>query len=256
MRHSAHSPPTLPPMQLDRAALIDSRIYIILTLTNRLSCDILRVMEETVRKRRNRKGITAAILQNMSLPNPMGLADLARALGTSPSSVYCTIARLRREGRVAPSDRQAPAGPPRVVVEPIDFSDPKPAARNSISLFDKPISSWDASDLGTIDSLPILTADQRRKLLSAIGMRPSQGTSQVSALGKLDEMDSDAGRRVGPPVPLTEAEQIARLSRLMKAVGPQVTEKAKEAAFEPSHSQESAHSDQNGAASASPSNVA
>jgi hypothetical protein len=234
--------PAPPPIIGWRQRKHDTRNNITLTLTNARKRAILRHMEETKPKRHNKRGLTAAILRNCASLNPVPWADLAYAIDVDPRNIYSTVARLRKEGRIPASDRQ-PGGSTKITLE--SLGPPPP------DFLSKPPSSWDSNDLAAIDSLPVLTADQRRKLLSAIGMRPSQGTSQVSALGKLDDMDQDVGRRVGPPAPLTEDEQVARLSRLMRAVGPRVSERAKEAAFESSNPQEIDPSSPSGAVAAS-----
>lgn len=183
-------------------------------------------MDETAEqtpKGRYRTGITKAILLNSRLPHPLVPTDLADALGVPPSTIYRIATRLRKEGRLAPSDRQEFAKSKA----PTPILPPEPS-----SFFDRPPTEWDSSDLAAIDRLPILTADQRKKLLSAIGMRPGGGLTQTSAIGKLDDLDKGAASQIGPPPPLTEQQQIERLSRLMRAVGHSTATKSMEAAFE------------------------
>jgi hypothetical protein len=177
-------------------------------------------MEETPEKkkrRRHRHGVSKAIIANARNPFPLSPVDLADALDVKPDSIYQLSARLRKQGRLAPSERQ-------------DSGLPSPMAPDGFLV--RPPTDWTANDLAAIDRLPILSADQRKKLLTAIAMRPAGGLVQASAVGKLDDLDKGAASQIGPPAPLTEVQQIERLSRLMRAVGQPVATKAMEAAFE------------------------
>jgi len=170
-------------------------------------------------------GTSKALIENDKRENPFSYQELAEITGASLASIYRTAARLRKEGRIKPSIRQPGKGRTRAEAEVGELPDVDPG------FLTKPPNKWDARDLASIDSLPVLSPDQRRKLLSAIGMRPSQGTSQVAALGKLEDLDNSARGTVGPPEPLTDDERVVRLSRLMKAVGQRIVNIALEAAF-------------------------
>ena len=176
------------------------------------------------RPEKGQKGITKAIIENVNADNPISWLDLAGQFHCKPSTIYRTIARLRATGRMPPSTRQFANTP----LDPLHG----PKNKTSPNFFSKPPSEWGPDDLSAIDKLPTLNADQRKKLLSAIGMRPSQGVSQASALKILDDMDRGAGTQVGPPPPLTEQQQVERPGRLMRAVGRRVTQSAMEASFE------------------------
>lgn len=205
-------------------------------------------MEETGSTRRVYRGdLSKRIVENAHTPNPLSPQELADAYGFSVKSIHQTMVRLRRQGRIPLSSRQNPRKRP----EPVE---PQPDSLTQI--LSKPPSEWSEGDMAAIDALPILTPDQRKKLLSAIGMRPAQGVGQSSALKILDDMDKAAKGGVGPPEPLTEEDRIVRLSRLMKAVGPQTSQKAMEAAFGQGSAQEIVNTSEAGPPSDGQSDVA
>ncbi len=193
-------------------------------------------------KRRNRTGITKAIIENTKLPNPLSYVELAAALRARPETIYRTAARLRAEGRIPLGRGVTPAPPGWKSAEPTD-SPPEPVTAPR-SILDTPPSEWDEDALAAIDKLPVLNSDQRKKLLSAIAMRPSAGVGQAAALKTLEDIDKGAGTQIGPPPPLTEVQTIERLSRLMRAVGQVLTQKSMEAAFESGNSSETPPLDQ------------
>jgi hypothetical protein len=196
-------------------------------------------MVEIIKKAPRATGLVRTIIENARSSRPLPWADLARILRTTPNSIYRTVSRLRAEGRIPRSERQPPAAdyapthiqPPTQPPEPVPSEEPE--ALSAPSFFDRPPTAWTADDLEAINALPILSADQRKKLLSAIAMRPGGGLAQASAISKLDEIDKGASSQIGPPPPLTEDQRIERLSRLMRAVGQQTAKKSMEVAFEP-----------------------
>lgn len=199
-------------------------------------------------------GLTQAIIENATAQNPRPWAEIAAIKGVKPNTVYVMVARLRKKGRIP----AVPTSDGRSVAA-LNFRDAR-IARMGASvgdpILDTPPAKWDTATLEAIDKLPILTADQRKKLLSLIGMRPSTGVAQAAALGKLEEIDRGAGTQIGPPTPLTEQQQIDRLSRLMRAVGQLVAEKAMEAAFVISSTGENDPATEGESASGGESNVA
>ena len=194
-------------------------------------------MVEIVNKAPRATGLVRSIIENARSSRPLPWADLARILRTTPNSIYRTVSRLRAEGRIPRSERQPPADAPIYIQPTIQPPEPappeEPEALSAPSFFDRPPTAWTADDLEAINALPILSADQRKKLLSAIAMRPGGGLAQASAISKLDEIDKGASSQIGPPPPLTEDQRIERLSRLMRAVGQQTAKKSMEVAFEP-----------------------
>jgi hypothetical protein len=180
---------------------------------------------------KQRANFTEAIIENVNRTHPLSFVELAGLLGCKVRTLYSIATRLRRQGRMPPRLEES-----RLLTPMPEYRPPEPVTR---SLLDTPPSEWDENSLAQIDKLPVLNAAQRKKLLSAIGMRPSAGVGQAAALKTLEDIDRGSGTQIGPPPPLTEAQQIERLSRLMRAVGQIVAQKAMEAAFESSEKGES-----------------
>jgi len=83
--------------------------------------------------------------------------------------------------------------------------------------------------------LPVLaglTAPERRRILEEIAKTGAEAT-KISAIRALEELDRQAGGSIGPKPPLSVAEKVNRLARLMLAVGPSIVEQARVAAFPP-----------------------
>lgn len=151
--------------------------------------------------------IKRAVLENAASPNPRSPLELAAELGVRPDSVYECISRLRRQGRLKPSDRQtvARAAPPTA----------RPNAGDA------------PGDGGQLDpqkllidlaSEVVLSDDDRRRVLSRLA-RVAPGAVQVQAIRALEDMDRQQGRQVGPPPPSTDEEMIYRAARVLECVG-------------------------------------
>lgn len=74
------------------------------------------------------------------------------------------------------------------------------------------------------------TAEQRRKVLLEIQAAGSD-QNRIKAIEVQNKMDEATDRGVGPGVPLTDADRVSRLARLMQICGPRVTARAQEEAF-------------------------
>jgi hypothetical protein len=68
-----------------------------------------------------------------------------------------------------------------------------------------------------------LDRDARRRKYEQIAHTADSTKDQMTAMKALEDMDSASAVGLGPKAPLTEAEKITRLSRLMCAIGEPLT---------------------------------
>lgn len=183
---------------------------------------------------------TGQILENAAQEVPLAPIQLADVLGVKVSTLHQLMSRLRREGRLPPSTRQfgTKAAPD------FDNLEPNKVLMRALPNIDDPpqaqiVDEWVRDQLAKIEGGSVLTDQQILQVLSRLGLKESGGTVQVQALSKLREYSAAASGTVGPPAPLTEADQVARLSNLMRAVGQRVARKAWEAAYRHSPAPES-----------------
>lgn len=100
-----------------------------------------------------------------------------------------------------------------------------------------PLSSTLLPDVRTTEGLlkiledePLLTSLDRLKILSRL-IRTGAPAIKLSAIKLAEDLTRVTTERVGPPDPLTEDEAVARLARLLIAIGPVIHAKAAEVAF-------------------------
>ena len=74
------------------------------------------------------------------------------------------------------------------------------------------------------ESLGHLDRDARRKKYEEIAHIADSLKDQMAAMKALEEMDSASAVGLGPKTPLTESEKIDRLSKLMCAIGEELTQ--------------------------------
>jgi hypothetical protein len=79
--------------------------------------------------------------------------------------------------------------------------------------------------------VPDMGPTERVKVLSHL-IRTGAPAIKIQAIKTLEDLSKATEQRVGPPKPLTEDERVARLSRLLLAVGEQTATKAWEATFD------------------------
>jgi hypothetical protein len=76
----------------------------------------------------------------------------------------------------------------------------------------------------------VLTADERKRLASALALDPGSGVN-VQALKLLEDQETRLGEQVGPRPPLSEKEVVERAIRLLKAIGLKATLAAVQGAY-------------------------
>ena len=77
---------------------------------------------------------------------------------------------------------------------------------------------------------PLMSSLDRLRILSRL-IRTGAPAIKLSAIKLAEELSRVTTERVGPPDPLTEDEAVARLARLLIAIGQPITNKALEVAF-------------------------
>lgn len=151
--------------------------------------------------------IKRMVIENAASPTPRSPQELAEELGVRLDSVYECMSRLRRQGRLKPSDRQAAAAVP---VRPTKQGEPD--VSGDASAFDP------RQLLADLASETVLSDEDRRRVLSRIA-RVAPGAVKVQAIKALEDMDRQQGRQVGPPAPSTDEEQIYRAARVLECLG-------------------------------------
>jgi hypothetical protein len=84
--------------------------------------------------------------------------------------------------------------------------------------------------LKILEDEPLLGPIDRLKILSRL-IRTGAPAIKLSAIKLAEDLSRATTERTGPPDPLTEDEAIARLARLLMAIGHTITDKAREVAF-------------------------
>ena len=72
----------------------------------------------------------------------------------------------------------------------------------------------------------------RRKVLSFI-VANSSDSNRIRAIAQLEAIESNKGKDICPPEPMTKDQAVSRLSSLMTAVGEEITNEAVKTAFTP-----------------------
>jgi DNA-binding Lrp family transcriptional regulator len=151
-------------------------------------------------------GIGRAILENAGRPEHLRLSveQLAAHLGVQVSSVHERMSRLRRAGRLAPSQRQLVGAalpmPDRIAPKP----EPHTSAEGLLRLLERG---------------DILTPDQRKRGLSDLAVNGPVGV-RVPAYKALHELDPPPPGSTGPREPLDRPERLQRIATMLAAVGP------------------------------------
>lgn len=84
--------------------------------------------------------------------------------------------------------------------------------------------------LKLVENEVILSPLDRLKILSRL-VRTGAPALKIQAIKTLEELGRTAEQRVGPPVPMTLEDRIARLGRLLLAIGEETSSKAFEVTF-------------------------
>lgn len=84
--------------------------------------------------------------------------------------------------------------------------------------------------LKILEHEPLLTQLDRLRILSRL-IRTGAPAVKIQGIKAYEELTRSTTERVGPPEPLNDEERVARLARLMMAVGPDITAQAQEVAF-------------------------
>jgi hypothetical protein len=157
-----------------------------------------------------------AILNNerlKGLPAYKELKDLAGMHGISMPYAYKMRSQLIREGKLRPEIIRT-------------RSDRKGAKAVGAYL---PIGSLAEFRKELEKELP-MTKDEWIRVLSHL-VRTGAPAMKISAIKALEDLTRSSERQVGPPPPMTHAERRERMARLMRAVGPELTDEAREDAF-------------------------
>lgn len=152
-----------------------------------------------------RKTVAQIIIENNLLPVPHGLSDLARRHGGNPKTYHSTAVRLRKAGML-------PTRAGEFKLPEAEKATPEDVARVVSSS---------------------MSREERVAKLSEFGRNASENTA-IAAIKALEDLERQTGDTVGPGVPLNDEQRVFRLSRLMMAVGPELTKQAMERAFPPS----------------------
>lgn len=168
--------------------------------------------DETTPEAVSEYGIIRKLLIDNAAGERLTVLQLSEKTGASSASLYRVQNRLRKEG---------------ILAEPMGFAG-KRSKRGP-----KPYRSTLVATVGDVEKLaasPTLSKEERVRALSEIAQLATDSV-RISAIKALEDIERGTGTHIGPPIPLDEQGQVERLSRLMQAVGPQVTEKARQRAF-------------------------
>jgi hypothetical protein len=160
------------------------------------------------------KGLRSHIIDNEKLVGTsqyVSVHDMAAEHEVNPLVVYQLRYRLGFSGKKS-TDK---AGHPKIT----------------------PISETMLPDVRTAEGLlkiledePLLSSLDRLRILSRL-IRTGAPAIKLSAIKLAEDLSRATTERTGPPDPLTADEAIARLARLLIAIGPEIHAKAQEVAF-------------------------
>lgn len=170
-----------------------------------------KVPEKSKIKRKyvNRIGLREAVIDNERLvgtPQYKTVAELAAEFETIPATVYTIRHRLK-----IPSNEPGGSNTPTVALRLINESSHEGLIR-------------------ILETEPLLTSLDRLKILSRL-IRTGPPAVKIQAIKTFEDITKTTTDRVGPPAPLNEDEAIARLARLLIAIGKPITDKACLVAF-------------------------
>lgn len=151
--------------------------------------------------------LISIILENEKLgKKKLAPRHLAEKYNVKVFSVHRVMARLRNQGLV--------------VRKKLKVRRPKPQFAA--------LTPADVAEIVASDSMDKAT---RVKTLSQIAALATDSV-RISAIKALEDIERGEGSTVGPSPPLTSEEAVSRLARLMFAIGPELTEIARQRALE------------------------
>lgn len=163
-----------------------------------------------------RQALVDAIIANEAkhgTASYLTVPELANAQSCTPELVYRYRAYLKAKGLIKIKD----------VTESM-----RHVMRNKQGRATRPMTPSEA--LAAIADEPIPNELQRLRQMAYL-LRVGSPQVKIAAFKALEEASRGRGERVGPPAPLTEEEAVARLCRLMLAVGESISTRAYDAAF-------------------------
>jgi hypothetical protein len=174
-------------------------------------------MEKPITPRKpykSRTKVNSAIVANLSIPKALRpkWPEVAETLGVDVSLIYDQINRLRKRGVLPPMGEEFIAAAPPF----------KPASPKEAKDYDRLLEATEAQT-----DMP--EAKRRERLTDIINFGSDQNKNR--AIEILNSMDRAKDRGIGPPIPMTPEQRVARLSDLMRACGPETSKKAMEVAF-------------------------
>jgi hypothetical protein len=164
------------------------------------------------------------ILENAVCEKPLSARDLARKHLIKISTVHRQMTRLRANGLIPKSASKRRTGQGYATTSGYD-SHPLPP------VVPPQHPQWKAQDVIDIVNSEVMPELERLQKLSNMA-RSGVDAISISAIKALEDLGRSRGQTVGPGKPLTKDEQIARLARLLTAVGRKIGEQAFKAAFE------------------------
>lgn len=168
------------------------------------------------RKRRKSGELSALVVSEALKPDRMSWDDFAIKHNLSRSTVYTVVKKMKKAGRIPKTRLHQQKSTLTKDGKPIwEANLPQKAAPAA------PISEL-IEALGDSSALNPAT---RRAILAIIATQ-STDTNKISAITKLEELDRQAGNRIGPPPPETEDEYVARLGQILRLAGPEMVQKA------------------------------
>lgn len=218
-------PPAGPPRAPEQPHLTPPKFSPIFRLTSRPPCAIMASMRKRLTARK-------ALLENAKRANPMSIPDLARHCGFAVTGLYTIQTRLRREG-LLPSATRA-GGPSRIkhfetfsqlaMDAALEATGPRilPEERRparSVGV-DGPAADWPSVEIPS--DTKVATELEWLQKLSYL-MRFGSEQIQLNAAKALQDIARSTQSSIGPPPPLTEDQRVARLARLLMAIGQPTT---------------------------------
>src|SRR6185503_19220933 len=155
-------------------------------------------------------GLTKAIIANAAEAQPLSYSQLSQKLGVDRETIYQLVSRLRRQGRLAPSVRQFTKASYPMAPDPAAIRAQIRAATNLAE--------------GVMDS------QERLLELSRLG-RGAPDPVRRQAIMDLENVTKSTGAQIGPKAPLSASDKVSRLAKLMRMVGPELTNRARIEAF-------------------------